>query len=45
LRVEEGFLTIIEDAEESETPARKAWETFEEMFRSVTTGRKLMLRG
>jgi hypothetical protein len=45
LRVKEGFRTIIEDAKESETRARKAWETFEEMFRSVTTGRKLMLQG
>ncbi|GAQ79929.1 hypothetical protein KFL_000420010 [Klebsormidium nitens] len=41
LKVEEEFLGVIEDAGDS---ARKAWSTFEEMFQSVTNGRKLMLR-
>jgi hypothetical protein len=44
LKVEDEFLTVIEDAYDSETPARKAWETFEDMFRSVTIGRKMMLQ-
>ena len=44
LRVEEEFHTIIEDARESDAPARTAWKALENMFKSVTIGRKMQLQ-
>jgi hypothetical protein len=41
LRVQPEFLGVVMDAKGS---ARSAWQEFELMFKSVTNGRKLMLR-